>query len=465
MPSILQNSSYRVLAVDDEDALRSLYAQAIASMGYQVDTAPDGTEAINKINSSLYDAVILDIHMPRVDGFEVLSHIKGHSPSTEVIIVTAMHDLKTAVQAIKLGAYDFVSKPIQLSELAIVLARCLEKKTLANSTALLQRSLDRTGADNPAIGVSRVWTALLDKARRFAESDALIYLEGETGSGKEVLAKYIHISSSRKEKPFVAVDCGVIPESLIETELFGYARGAFTGADTAKAGLVELANGGTLFLDEIGHIDHIFQQKLLKFVESKVFRRVGDTSERTVDVRILAATNKNLEAEALAGRFRSDLWYRLNVIRLSIPPLRLRSGDVGYLAEYFVKKYSSSRKLKLFTPEALAVLEAYSWPGNVRELQSTIQRALALSDDDLITADDLGIQAATQMESGESDKERIAGATGTMLVSLHEAERRHIEGVLTSVDWNISRAAKVLQIGRNTLYLKIQEYNLQRPPA
>lgn len=440
-----------------------MYAQAISSLGYEVETAADGSEAINKINKSLYDVIVLDLHMPRVDGFEVLEHVREHSPSTEVIIVTAVHDLKTAVRAIKLGAYDYVGKPVQLGELGLVLERCLEKRSLANSAALLQRSLERAGADNPAVGQSDVWLAMLEKARKFAETDALVYLEGETGSGKEVLAKYIHLSSNRREKAFVAVDCGVIPENLIETELFGYAKGAYTGAVSAKAGLVELAHSGTLFLDEIGHADATFQQKLLKFVETKSFRRVGDTAERSVDVRIIAATNKNLEAEIRSGRFRSDLWYRLNVMKLEVPPLRARRGDARFLAEYFLRKFSHTRTPKVISPDAVAAIDTYAWPGNVRELQSVVQRAIALSDDDTITVEDLGLDTRVKAATSTKQEALDESGTGSQLISLREAERSHVGNVLAAVDWNVSRAAKVLQIGRNTLYLKMQEYGIQRP--
>ncbi len=454
--------SNHILIVEDEGDLRRLMVEAVTSMGYRVTAACDGVEAINLVNCTLFDVVLLDIQMPRVDGLDVLQHIKDHSPSTEVIMLTGVSDVRIAVKAMKIGASDYLTKPAQYDELEIILSKTLKQKSLRTSSLILQRNMERTDSRSAVIGQSEGWNATLEKARRFANSDLLVHIEGESGTGKEVLANYIHSVSDRKEKPFVVIDCGVIHASLIESELFGHVKGAFTGAETGKEGLVEMAQGGTLFIDEIGHIDLMFQQKLLKFVETKSYRRVGDTVTRTVDVRIITATNKNLADETKSGRFRSDLWYRLNVMKLEILPLRLRKADIIPLAKYFLQKYYRNPGEKNFTSQAIALLERYSWPGNVRELQSTIQRALALSDDDNITPEDLSIEPNISISYPVSSLE--SKQMQENLVSLAENEKNHISFVLQSVDWNISQAAKVLQIGRNTLYSKMKEFELE-PPA
>jgi len=279
-----------ILIVDDESDIRNLTGEGVRYMGYSVSLALDGTEAINLVNSNLFDVVLLDVQMPRIDGLEVLQHIKEHSPSTEVIMLTGVNDIRIAVSAMKLGASDYLTKPVSFDELEIVLDKTLRLKSLRTSSFLMQRILDRACPLDTVIGNSEPWLTLLEKAKRFALDDYLIHIEGESGTGKEVLANYIHSQSRRKDQPFVVVDCGVIHGTLIESELFGHLKGSFTGADINKEGLVEVAQGGTLFLDEIGHIDLTFQQKLLKFVETKTYRRVGDTVTRTVDVRIIPTT-------------------------------------------------------------------------------------------------------------------------------------------------------------------------------
>lgn len=450
------NTPYLILVVEDDDEERAVILQVISTAKTHVDEAADGTSAINCINRKPYDLILLDLELPHVSGMEVLAHVKANANSTPVIILTGSSDVKMAVEAMKRGAYDYLTKPFGADELTIAMSRALEFKTLRNSVTLIERSRERSMDEEHTVGTSSVWLATLDKARQFAQSDSLVYVEGETGSGKEVIANHIHRCSERKEKPFVVVDCGVIPDPLIESELFGYKKGAFTGADTTKEGLVELANGGTLFLDEIGHIDLRFQQKLLKFVEAKSFRRVGDTQARTVDIRIIAATNKNLAKESEAGRFRSDLWYRLNVMKLYVPPLRERTPDIALLAAHFLKKYRHNRNVKVLSPEALAELQLYSWPGNVRQLQSMIERAVVTStSDEVITVSDLEIEPGHSRNIDVSLDQRICS------ISLREVEQRHIVQVLDAVHWNISRAAKVLKIGRTTLYEKMEAYQIR----
>ncbi|MBI5214293.1 MAG: sigma-54-dependent Fis family transcriptional regulator [Ignavibacteriae bacterium] len=455
---MIDKKIYHVLIVDDEAEIRKLLGEGIRYLGYSVSVAVDGADAINLVNSNHFDIVILDVEMPRVDGLEVLQHIKEHSPWTEVIMLTGVKDIRIAVSAIKLGASDYLTKPTSFDELEIVIEKCLRQKSLRTSTFLMQRSLDKACLFDAVVGNSEPWLALLEKAKRFADDDYLIHIEGESGTGKEVLAHYIHTQSRRKEHPFVMVDCGVLHSTLIESELFGHIKGSFTGADTNKEGLVEIAQGGTLFLDEIGHIDLTFQQKLLKFVETKTYRRVGDTATRTVDVRIITATNKNLAEEVRVQQFRNDLWYRLNVMKLEIPPLRSRRSDIKLFAEYFLDKFKKLQQPKKLTEEALTALERYQWPGNVRELQSTIQRAIALSGDDFITIEDLAIEPNISIHVSDKFDSNVLH---TALISLAESENKHIQFVLHSVDWNISQAAKILQIGRNTLYAKMKEYGIE----
>ncbi len=446
----------RILVVEDNIEFVELLKQFLQDLPVQVHAVFDGTSAINQINRQRFDVLLLDLQLPRVNGLEVLRHAKEQLPTSEVIVLTALHDIKMAVTAMKAGAYDYLTKPIERDELLLVVQRALERKACRLAAGLTKRKKE-LGEEDAFVGKSGVWLDLLEKAARYAVTDSLVFLEGETGSGKEVLAKYIHLQSHRRDRPFVVVDCGVIPDSLIESELFGFAKGAFTGAVSAKEGLVELAHTGTLFLDEIGDIDVKFQQKLLKFVETKSFRRVGDTCVRSVDVRIITATNKNLAQEAEAGRFRSDLWYRLNVLKLNLPPLRERREDILPLAEYFLKRFSPAHRPKQFTPEAIAALQAYAWPGNVRELQSIIQRAVTVSDDEWLTVEDLTLESpiTVTLPAGEIAQKELC--------SLREAERNHITFVLSAVGWNISRAAKILQIGRNTLYVKMREYGIDQP--
>lgn len=448
--------THTILIVEDDKEECALISGIISTPTTKVDTVFDGAAAINKINHELYDLILLDLHLPRVTGMDVLGHVKSNAGNTPVIILTGSLDVRSAVEAMKCGAYDYLTKPFTEDELKIAMDRALEFRSLRNSVTLIERSRERLMAEEIVIGESEVWLDTLLKARQFATSNSPVYVEGETGSGKEVIAKYIHRFSERKDKPFVAVDCGVLPDTLIESELFGYKKGAFTGADSSKEGLVELAMGGTLFLDEIGHIDMKFQQKLLKFVETKSFRRVGDNQERVVDVRIIAATNKNLEKECEEGRFRNDLLFRINSLRLKIPPLRDRVQDIPLMVEHYLKKFQRNRNQKKIFPEALTTLKSYSWPGNIRELQSIIERAVATSaSDEVITLKDLDLNS----EYSRNIEEGIHNWSDSM--SLREVERKHIDQVLRAVNWNISRAAKTLKIGRTTLYDKINFYQIK----
>ena len=443
-----------ILIVEDEESYRSFLAMLLKAIYGQVDEAGDGSAAINLINRTTYDLVLTDLGLPGINGMEVLRYTKENSPSTVVIVLTGQGDITMAVEAMKLGAFDFLTKPVDEGVVRATVARALDAKRMRTSLALMEQSLVRERVGGAAIGTSAPWLALLETAKRFAENEATILITGETGAGKEVLARYIHAQGERNEKPFVTVDCGSIPQNLIESELFGYAKGAYTGAESSKEGLVEIAHGGTLFLDEIGDIDLLFQQKVLKFLETRSFRRVGETTTRTVDVRLIAATNKDLQQEMEEGRFRNDLWYRLNVLRLEIPPLRERKEDIIPIAEFFLKQFSRGRVIAQLTPEAARALQEHWWPGNVRELRSMIQRSLAVSDDGQITAEDLGLEASDALPTIKD--------TGTRLTSLSATQKDYIAQVLEATNWNISRAAKILQIGRNTLYKRMEEFGIKQ---
>lgn len=451
-----QGTSHSILIVEDDEQYQELLKENLRGTYANVAVAPDGVAAINQINTTFFDVILLDLELPRVSGIEVLAHVKDHSPSTPVIILTGSLDIRKVVEAMKMGAYDYLTKPPVTDELLVTLERAIEFRTLKNSAAIAERAKQFSSMDDSVVGVSKLWMEMLDRARNFAQSDLLVFLTGETGVGKEVLANYIHRHSFRKDQSFVSVDCGAIPDNLIESELFGHEKGAFTSAEGSKEGLVELAHGGTLFLDEIGHIDPKFQQKILKFVETKTFRRVGGTKLKTVDVRIIAATNKNIPIEIDAGRFRSDLWYRLNVMKLDIPPLRQRPDDIPVLAEYFCRKYTHNGSGTYFSSSALQALRSYAWPGNARELQSTIQRALAVSFTGCIEVRDLGLESTEVVVTRPSSDSDVSALT-----SLKDAEKNHIVKVLRAHDWNISKAAKLLGIGRNTLHAKLKEYNIQ----
>ncbi|MBU1298835.1 MAG: sigma-54 dependent transcriptional regulator [Bacteroidetes bacterium] len=439
----------RILIVDDDAEFRNIITIGISNnLDSEIDEAEDGVRAINFINTKYYDLVLLDFQMPQIKGMEVLEYIKLNVPSTEVIMITGTNDIQLAIQAIKKGAYDYITKPIRTDQLLISINRALEAHYLRQKL----NAIERCRIEDKIIGESEVWLALLEKAKVYANSDALIYIEGETGSGKEVIAKYIHLNSPRKSKPLITVDCSVIADSIIESELFGHVKGAYTGAESAKEGLIELSNEGILFIDEIGSIEKKFQQKLLKFVETKTIRRMGDLHEKTIDTRIIVASNKNLQHEIKEGRFIEDLWYRLNVLKLTVPPLRNRKEDILPLANYFAKRFSHGTEAKIIKTETAELLEKYSWPGNIRELQTTIQRACLISDDGYITPEDISL---------ETHISNVLHSTNVNLISLWEAEKNHIVSVLDNVNWNISKAAKILQIGRNTLYGKLKEYNLK----
>jgi DNA-binding NtrC family response regulator len=440
---------YKILIVDDEIALTTLLQEELRDVGgYDVDLAFDGAEAINLIQKTIYDVVLLDMKMPRVDGTEVLKFIQEHSPSSQVIILSQYADLKMAVETTKLGAYEVLGKPYDIDQVEQTITRAIERKKLSIDNKLLQTELSRKAGTPEIIGESAALKQIVENATRVAASDSIVLVTGPSGTGKELFANLIHRSSPRADRPFVPVNCSSIPDTLLESELFGHEKGAFTNAYTAKPGLVEVANGGTLFLDEVGDISPIIQPKLLRFLETGDFRRVGGTNELRVDVRVVSATNKNLSEEVRAGRFREDLLYRLNVITIKVPPLKDHREDIPLLIDYFLKKKSRSKDAKHLSDAALKMLMMYDWPGNVRELEHVIEGAVILAPSQEIDAKDLHFS------------DRQVEATSTSM-AIEAVEKQHIEKVLHMLNGNRKKTAEALGISEKGLYLKIKEYGIQ----
>jgi DNA-binding NtrC family response regulator len=457
---------FRILVVDDEESITFLLKTELEELAeYEVDTALNGTEAINLIQTRIYDVALLDIKMPRVGGIEVLKFITEHSPATQVIMLTNVVDVKTAVETVRLGAYDFVSKPYDRDELLATVQRALERRQLVIEKEVMKHEINRLGGSVEIVGANRAFREVLEHTRKVAASEAFVLVEGPSGTGKELIAHLLHQASPRRERPFVAVNCASIPDQLLESELFGHEKGSFTNAYATKQGLVEVANGGTLFLDEVGDISHMTQPKLLRFLETGEFRRVGGTTSMKVDVRVISATNKNLNNEVKAGKFREDLLYRLNVVSIHLPSLKERKDDIPLLVEHFLSRKSKSN-LKQISPTALELLKRYDWPGNVRELEHVIEGAMVISQGDTIESSDLWINAAlsasTRTVSETIQVDAGTGNNGTHnLLSLEELEKIHIEKILRHNHWNRVKTAQMLGITSKTLYLKIKRYGLK----
>jgi len=442
---------FHILIVDDEESITYLLKTEFEELKeFEIDTAPNGAEAINLIQSRLYDIVLLDVKMPRVGGMDVLKHVKEHSPSTQVIMLTNVVDVKITVEAIKGGAYDFVGKPYDVEQLFATVRRALEHRQL-----LIEREISKSGQPKAVIGESQKFKEVVAHTVKIAASETFVLILGESGTGKELFAQLIHKNSQRKDQPFMAVNCAAMPDQLLESELFGHEKGSFTDAHKAKQGLVEVANGGTLFLDEVGDISISIQPKILRFLESGEFRRVGGTATKKTDVRVISATNKKLDEEVRAGRFRADLLYRLNALSLQIPPLRERRDDIPKLAEHFLGQKSKTKRLSY---ESLKILMKHNWPGNIRELKNVIEGAIAVSSSDVIEPKDLFLNNAL----GDILIGNQSSTDGTNEhLTMDEIEKLHIEKVLKKNNWNRIKTAQVLGITPKTLYLKIKRYEIR----
>ena len=451
---MVRNST--ILIVDDEPSVCFLLKEELSEQKkFEVHTAEDGVAAINALQQRPFDVVLLDVRMPRVDGMEVLKFITEHHPSTHVIMLSNYADVKTAIEATKLGAYDFVGKPYNRDELFATVNRAIEHRRLAIDNELMKYELSRKTGEKEIIARSSGMKSLIATAKKVASSDSIVHIHGASGSGKELIAHLVHSESLRKERPFVIVNCASLPDNLLESELFGHEKGSFTNAHQMKQGLVEVANGGSLFLDEVGDISPIVQPKLLRFLETGEFRRVGGTTSMQVDVRIISATNKDLQAEVVAGRFREDLLYRLNVVTLRIPPLKDRKEDIPLLVEYFLKRKMKGKIVKKIHSDAFQSLLAYDWPGNIRELEHAIEGAMLLSHDDLITASDF-ILTQNKITSDAKLLER----DDTSVLTIDEVERIHIEQSLKKFKFSRNKTANALGITQKTLYLKIKRYKI-----
>jgi DNA-binding NtrC family response regulator len=451
-----------ILAVDDEAPLLSALKGLLEEEGYFVQTATDGIAAINLIQSLPFDLVLLDVKLPRVDGVEVLRFVKENYLDTQVIMLTGVSDIRIAVECMQLGAFHYITKPYSVEELLAIIDRAMERKHLLIQNKVLKSELERHALSSHIVSKSKAFLDVLNLASRVAPTDSTVLIQGASGTGKELIANFLHGNSLRNDQPFMALNCSSIPETLIESELFGHERGAFTDAIATKQGLVEIANGGTLFLDEVAEISVMIQPKLLRFLQTGEYRRVGGNKNLKSDVRIISATNKDLRQEVAGGRFREDLLYRLNVITLSLPPLRDRKDDIPVLVEHFLKKRFPLREPKRMDERALDVLMKYDWPGNVRELENVVERAAILSQDELIRVDDLALPIGTRgafepVGSAEPGSVRLGSAARMV-----EIEKAHIAGVLKSVNWNKNVAAKILDISLKTLYTKIQQFDLTK---
>ena len=453
----------KILVADDEQSMREFLDIMLKKEGYKVSLASNGEEVAKLVDNDLFDLVLLDIRMPKLDGISALKKIKSNAPETIVIMITAYASADTAIKAMKEGAYDYITKPFKVEEIKLIIKNALEKKNLQKENILLKQVVrDRFHFGN-IIGQSPKMVALYDLLEKVSPTKTNILITGESGTGKELVAKAIHYNSPRKEKPFVTLNCGAIPESLIESELFGHMKGAFTDAIATKKGLFEVADEGTIFLDEISELPLLMQVKLLRVLQDKEFKRVGGTEDIRVDVRIIAATNKDLEEAVKEKRFREDLFYRLNVIQIKLPPLRDRKEDIQTLANHFLKKYSQelSKAISKISPEALQILLNYEYPGNVRELQNIIERAVALEGSQELTPHNLSSYLSEQplLKKGPIDIE-IPNEGIDLEKIVEDLERSLLLKALDRTKGIKKKAAELLHINFRSMRYRLEKYGL-----
>ena len=449
----------KILVCDDDETLCYLLKEQLLEEGFVVDTVYDGNLAIEAIKGKNYDILLLDLNMGEVSGEDVLKFVNDYTSSLQVIVLTAQSDVKKAIECIKTGAYDFINKPYNFDELLVTINRALEHKELLVKTTILASQVNKK-LSNSIIGESPELQKIINLANKSALSDSNILIEGETGTGKELFADYIHRHSARNDKPFVVINCASLPDQLIESELFGHEKGAFTDAKSTKQGLVEIAHGGTLFLDEIGELSLSLQPKLLRFLENGEYRRIGGVTSLTSNVRVIGATNRNLLEEADNKKFRRDLLFRLNVITLTIPPMRERKGDVLLLARHFLEIKSPIRSPKKLSTEAEEALSKYSFPGNVRELDHIIERAMIFAEADTIHVEDLNLPTdviENIKEVEDNSQQKIEG-----VLSMDEVEKNHIAHALKLNRWDRTQTASQLGISPKTLYTKIKKYQIKQ---
>ncbi len=441
----------RILVVDDEPMVCLALTNWLEEENYFAQAVEDGPQAIGAVREENWDIVLLDLRMPGMDGMEVLKQVKEIAPQTVVIMMTAYASIPGAVQAMQEGAYDYIVKPLDVDQLTLMLQRIVEHQQLITENILLRKRLTEQYEYEDIIGRSEAMQEVFEMIKAVTDTNATVLITGETGTGKELVARAIHSNSSQRYGPFVATSCGALPETLLESELFGYEKGAFTGADRTKKGRFELAHGGTLFLDEVGDISIKTQIKLLRALQEKSFSRLGGTEPIKVDLRLVSATNRDLVAAIEDGSFRSDLYYRLNVVTIQLPPLRERKDDVPLLAAHFINKYNVefNKQFDRVNRKAMDFLMDYHWPGNVRELENVIERAIVIAQGPEVKIDHLPFCNVEAIPTEDPQ-------------SLQEVERLHIEKMLQRNDWNIAKTARLLNIDRSTLHKKIKKFDLER---
>lgn len=451
-----------ILIVDDDSSVRRVMQMQLTEAGYDVKPAANGNEALRILLESHPKLVITDLRMPELDGIELLRRIAENEIETTVIMITAFGSIETAVQAMRLGAYDYITKPIDYDALLVAVHRAMERQSLIDEVRNLRSALDRRYGFENIIGHSKSLLRVLEMAARVAQHDSTVLIHGETGTGKELLARAIHYNSLRRNQPFVTINCGAIPKDLIEAELFGYSRGAFTGANANKPGKVELADGGTLFLDEIGELPLESQVKLLRLIQQREVERVGATTPKIINVRIIAATNRNLTAMVEDGAFREDLFYRLAVVPLFLPPLRERKEDIPELAEHLFQKTKADHGMKnvRVAPSVISRLSAHRWPGNIRELQNVVERMLVLSNGEQITEEDLPEELRRSIQTPSNSSFLLEFPDEG--ISLEGIERELLLRALEKAGGNQTRAARYLDISRRTFIYRMEKHGIRQ---
>jgi len=455
----------RILVIDDSPEILRLFSDYLRAEGYEVDTAEDGSRGIGLVGKNSYDMILTDLKMPGIDGMEVLKFINEHSPDSLCIILTGYGTVKNAVEAIKLGAFDYLTKPVKMDEILVTFQRAFEFRNLKRENVNLRQQLKRKYRFENIIGDSEKMQRVFEIIEKVADTDSTVLILGESGTGKELIAKAIHYNSYRRDNPFVPVNCAAIPSELLESELFGHEKGAFTNAIRMRIGRFELANGGTVFLDEIGDMNPLLQSKLLRVLQERQFERVGGTKTIKTDIRILAATHQDLKGLVQQRKFREDLYYRLNVIPIEVPPLRERRADIPLLTHHFLEQFNKRKKKKIkgFDEEAVNRLVQYSWPGNVRELENTIERMIILVDGDIVMPADLPEKFQEAAEFTQAQSQDIPEKGISLDEAVNDYERRLILQALVKTGWVKNKAAQLLNLNRTTLIEKIKRQNLQPP--
>jgi two-component system, NtrC family, response regulator PilR len=452
----------KVLVVDDELSMREFLGILLAGEGYDVDSAADGSEAVDMLKRDDYHLVITDMQMPGVGGLELLKKAKELSPSTEVLMMTAYASAESAVEAMKRGACDYITKPFKIDEVKIITRNIFNNIELRNENLILKRELNQSYSFGDIIGISSPMRELYDLIKRIAPTKSNVLIAGESGTGKELVARAVHSNSNRADRPFITINCGAVPENLLESELFGHNKGAFTGAVSNKEGLFELADGGSIFLDEIGEMPLLLQVKLLRVIQEREFRRVGETRDRKVDVRIIAASNRDLQESVKKQEFREDLYYRLNVIQVKLPSLRERREDIPSLVEHFIAKYNAElgRNIIKASSETIDILRNYDFPGNVRELENIIERAVALESGDIILPEALPVEIRGGREKRISGGIEISPEGIDMEKAMEGVEKKLILEALSITKGIKTKAAKLLGVSFRSFRYRLAKYGL-----